>query len=49
MFSNFFPIVDTYVLVAKTWPDKVVRWCRDGDFRVLYFSEPRAAHVRHAF
>jgi len=21
-----------HALVAKIWPDKVVRWCRDGDF-----------------
>jgi len=29
-------------LVAKIWPDKVVRWCLDGDFLasfwVLYFQ-----------
>jgi len=46
--TSFFPIVDT--CLAKIWPDKVVRWCRDGDFFAsCIFSEPRAAHLRHAF
>ena len=30
---------------AKIQPDKVVRWCQNGDFCFLYFSEPRAAHL----
>jgi len=25
-----------HALVAKIWPDKVVRWCRDGDFWRLF-------------
>jgi len=29
---------------AKIWPDKVVRWCRDGDFLRPVFS---ASHVQH--
>ena len=37
----------------KTQPDKVVRWCPDGDFGrffcVLYFSETRAIDFRPAF
>ena len=37
-------------LVAKIQPDKVVRWCRDGDFwrhfASCVFSEPRAASFR---
>jgi len=40
-------------LVAKVWPDKVVRWCPDGDFLASFWvcisSEPRAAHFRPAF
>jgi len=40
-------------LVAKIQPDKVVRWCQDGDFLgsflSLISSEPRAAHFRPAF
>ena len=39
-------------LVAKIYPDKVVRWCPDGDFWrlfcVLCFSEPRATGFRPA-
>jgi len=29
---NMFFRLSIYALVAKIWPDKVVRWCRDGDF-----------------
>jgi len=37
-------------LVAKTWPDKVARWCPDGDFFAsCIYSEPRAARFRSAF
>ena len=40
-------------LVAKTQPDKVVRWCADGKFLAIFwgpafFSEPRAARFRPA-
>ena len=39
---KFLP-VSIYVLVAKIQPDKLVRWCRDGDFLatfcVLYFQQ----------
>jgi len=39
--------------VLKVKPDKVVRWCPDGDFWRLFgsciFSEPHAAHFRPAF
>jgi len=36
-------------LVAKIQPDKVVRWCRDGDFFASCISsEPRAARFRPA-
>ena len=43
---------------AKIQPDKVVRWCQNGDlsdgarmaiFASCIFSETRAAHFRHAF
>jgi len=33
------------VLVAKIWPDKVVRWCPDGDFLHPVFSASRLQHV----
>jgi len=29
---KFFFRLSIHALVAKIWPDKVVRWCRDGDF-----------------
>jgi len=32
-------------LVAKIWPDKVVRWCRDGDFLRPVFSASRVQHI----
>jgi len=39
-------------LVAKIQPDKVVRWCPDGNFWRLFVacicSEPRAARFRPA-
>jgi len=51
MFNNFFRL-SIHALVAKIHPDKVVRWCPDGEFCrffcVVYFSEPRAARFRPA-
>jgi len=32
-----------HALVAKIWPDKVVRWCRDGDFWRLFLHPVFAA------
>ena len=50
LFNKFF---SDCLLVAKIQVDKVVRWCRDGDFGVIFvsciFIEPLAAHFRHAF
>jgi len=34
-----------HALVAKIWPDKVVRWCRDGDILRPVFSASRVQHV----
>jgi len=34
-----------HALVAKTQPDKVVRWCRDGDFLRPVFSASRVHHI----
>jgi len=31
--------------VAKIWPDKVVWWCRDGNFLHSAFPESRVQHV----
>ena len=44
--TNFFPIVDTCLHCEE--PDKVVRWCADGDFWRLFwvlFSESRVQQV----
>ena len=35
--TSFF-LLSIHALVAKIWPDKVVRWRRDGDFCVLYLQ-----------
>jgi len=32
-------------LVAKIWPDKAVRWCRDGDFLRPVFPASPVQHV----
>jgi len=48
LFNKFFPIVDT-CLSSEDIPDKIVRWCADGDFFAFCISsEPRAADFRHA-
>jgi len=44
LFNMFFPVVDT-CLVAKIQPDKVVRWCQNGDFLHPVFSESRVQHI----
>ena len=48
-----FSWLSIHALLAKTQADKVVRWCPDGEFLRYFasciFSEPRAAHFRHAF
>jgi len=49
LFKVFFRL-SIYALLAKIQPNKVVRWCRDGDFFASCISsEPRAAHFRPAF
>jgi len=50
MLNKFFFWLSIHASAAKTQPDKVVRLCPNGDFwRPVFFSEPRAAHFRHAF
>jgi len=34
-----------HALVAKIQPDKVVRWCADGDFLHPVFSASRLQHI----
>jgi len=37
-----------HALVAKVEPEKVVRWCRDGDFFLRpVFSASRLQHISH--
>ena len=48
LINKFFFRLSIHALVAKIWPDKVVQWCRDGDFLRPVF-ELRAAHFRPAF
>jgi len=50
LLNKFFFRLSIHALVAKIWPDKVVRWCRDGDFFASCIcSEPLAVHFRPAF
>ena len=50
--TSFFFRLSIRALVAKIYPNKVVRWCPDGDFWRLFascvFSEPRAGSFRPA-
>ena len=41
--NKFFFRLSIRALVSKIWPDKVVRWCRDGDFLRPVFA---ASHVQ---
>ena len=36
LFNMFFFQLSIRALVAKIWPDKVARWCPDGDFWRLF-------------
>jgi len=44
LFNKFFRL-SICALVAKIWPDKVVRWCRDGDFLRPVFSASRVQYI----
>jgi len=51
LFTIFFRLsIHAFV---KIQPDKLVRWCADGDFGVIFAScissKPRAAHFKPAF
>jgi len=52
LLTKFFFGLSIRAPVAKIQPDKVVRWCPDGDFWRLFAScissEPRAAGFRPA-
>ena len=36
LLNKFFFRLSIHAFIAKIWPDKVVRWCRDGDFWRLF-------------
>jgi len=42
---NIFSDCRLHALVAKTWPDKVVRWHRDGDFLRPVFAASRVQRI----
>jgi len=47
-FKKFFCRLLIHALIAKIWPDKVVRWCSDGDFGDFLrpaFSSSRVQHI----
>ena len=45
LLNKFFFRLSMHALVAKIWPDKVVRWCRDGDFLRPVFAASRVQHI----
>jgi len=45
LLNKFFFRLSTDALVAKIWPDKVVRWCRDGDFLRPVFAASRVQRI----
>jgi len=46
LFNKFFFRLSIRALVVKIWPDKVVHWCRDGDFLRLVFSDLHSKFVQ---
>jgi len=45
LLNKFFFRLSIHALVAKIWPDKVVRWCRDGDFLHPVFAASRVQRI----
>ena len=43
--NKFFFRLSIHALVAKIWPDKVVRWCRDGDLLRPVFAARRVQRI----
>jgi len=46
MFNNVFRL-SIHALVPKIYPDKVVRWCQNGDFLRPVFPASRVQHISH--
>ena len=45
LFNKFFFQLSIHALVVKIQPDKVVRWCRDGDYLHPVFSASRVQYI----
>ena len=45
VFNKFFFRLSIHALAAKIQPDKVVRWCQNGDFLHPVFSASRMQHI----
>ena len=45
LLNKFFFRLSIHALVAKIWPDKVVRWCRDDDFLRPVFAASRVQRI----
>jgi len=45
LLNKFFFRLSIHALVAKIWPDKVVRCCRDGDFLRPVFAASRVQRI----
>jgi len=45
MFNKFFFRLSIHASAAKIQPDKVVRWCQNGDFLHPVFSASRVQHI----
>jgi len=44
MFNNFFRL-SIHALAAKIQPEKVVRWCQNGDLLRPVFAASRVPHI----
>ena len=47
LLSNKFFSVSIHALVAKTEPDKLVRWCQNGDFLYPVYPASFVQHISH--
>ena len=45
LLNKFFFLLSIHALVAKIWPDKVVRRCRDDDFLRPVFAASRVQRI----
>ena len=45
LLNKIFFRLSIHALVANIWPDKLVRWCRDGDFLRPVFAASRVQRI----